>query len=188
MVIGTSLLNRTDNMEKKMEGVLQIAFAIVIAAAVIYFSADIAALGAYGYLGAFLIGVLTSATIILPAPSWVAVVALSGTLDPVLLGAVAGLGSGIGELTGYLAGDGLRDMLNSKVKETRKIKELVKKYDALAIFVLAFIPNPLFDIAGMAAGGLKIPWWRFLLSCVAGKMLRFILLAMLGAFTIGLLA
>jgi membrane protein YqaA with SNARE-associated domain len=56
-----------------------------------------------------------------------------------------------------------------------------------AIFVLAFIPNPLFDIAGIIAGGLKIPWWRYLTACVTGRILRYVLLAMLGAFTLNLL-
>ncbi len=183
----TSMLNRTDDMENKTKGVLEIAFAIGIALVVVYFSSDIASLGAYGYAGAFLIALLSSATIFFPAPGWAVVVALSGTLDPVLLGAVAGIGSAIGELTAYAAGDGIRDMVNDRVKETRKIEAMVEKYEVLAIFFLAFIPNPLFDVAGLVAGGLKIPWWRFLLSCAAGRVLRYVLLAMVGAFAVGLL-
>jgi membrane protein YqaA with SNARE-associated domain len=57
-----------------------------------------------------------------------------------------------------------------------------------AIFALAFIPNPLFDIAGVIAGGLKIAWWRFLVSCAAGRILRYVLLAAIGGFTLHLLA
>ncbi|PIZ25416.1 MAG: DedA family protein, partial [Chloroflexi bacterium CG_4_10_14_0_8_um_filter_57_5] len=35
----------------------------------------------------------------------------------------------------------------------------------LVIAALAFIPNPLFDLAGMASGALKIPLWKFLIAC-----------------------
>ncbi|NYZ73954.1 VTT domain-containing protein [Candidatus Micrarchaeota archaeon] len=174
-------------MEKRTGGVLEMIFAVAIAAAVIYFSADIAGLGAYGYAGAFVIALLSSATIFFPAPGWAVVVALSATLDPVMLGAVAGIGSAIGELTGYAAGDGLRGMMNDRLKEAKNIEDVVKSYDVLAIFFLAFIPNPLFDVAGIVAGGLKIPWWRFVLACAAGRVLRYVLLAMAGAFAVSLL-
>ena len=174
-------------MEKKTEGILQIIAAIGIAAAVIYFSSDIAALGSYGYLGAFLIALLSSATILFPAPGWAVVIAMSAALDPVILGLVVGIGSGIGEMTGYLAGEGVRDLMSSRIKESKRMEDLVRKYDVAAIFVLPFIPNPLFDVAGVIAGSLKIAWWRYLLSCAAGRILRYILLAFLGAFTLNLL-
>jgi len=174
-------------MDKRAEGALQILFAIAIVIAVLYFSKDIESLKVYGYAGAFLISLLSAATLFFPAPGWAAVVALSATLDPVILGVVAGIGSAIGELTGYAAGDGIRDIMNNRIQETKKIEDLVKKYDALAIFVFAFIPNPLFDVAGIIAGGMKIPWWRFLIACAAGRTLRYVLLALLGAFTLSLL-
>ena len=173
-------------MDKRTEGMLQIAFAALIGVAVIYFSSDIASLGAYGYAGAFAIALLSSATILFPAPGWAVVVALSGTLDPVLLGVVAGIGSAIGELTGYLAGEGVRDLLDGRIKEMRKIEDAVVRYGDAAIFFFAFIPNPLFDVAGIAAGSLKIPWWRYLIACAGGRVLRYVLLALLGAFTLSL--
>jgi membrane protein YqaA with SNARE-associated domain len=174
-------------MENKTGGILQIAFAVAIAAAVLYFSADIMALGTYSYVGAFFIALLSSATLFFPAPGWAVVVAMSATLDPFLLGTVTGIGSAIGELTGYVAGDGIRGVMNDRIKETKKIEALVERYDIIAIFVLAFIPNPLFDVAGLVAGGLKIAWWRFVVACAAGRVLRYILLAMVGAFVVGLL-
>ena len=174
-------------MDKKTEGMLQIGFAILVVAAVLYFSKDIEKLRDYGYLGAFVISVLSSATLFFPAPGWVAVIAMSSVLNPLYLGIIAGVGSAIGELTGYIAGDGARDILNKNIRETKKIENWVKKYDMLAIFFFAFIPNPLFDVAGIISGGLKIPWWRYLIACAAGRVLRYVLLAMLGKFTLGLI-
>ncbi|VVC04099.1 SNARE associated Golgi protein [Candidatus Bilamarchaeum dharawalense] len=171
-------------MDRKIEGAAQIAFAIIVVAAVLYFSNDIEKLQTYGYLGAFLISMLSSATLFFPAPGWAAVIAMSSILDPVYLGIAAGLGSAIGELTGYVAGDGARDILNKNIRESKKIEEFVKKYDLAAIFFFAFIPNPLFDIAGIVAGGLKIPWWRYLIACAAGRVLRYTLLAAVGNFAL----
>jgi len=175
-------------MDRKSEGALLIISAFAIAAAVLYFSRDIEGLAAFGYGGAFLIALLSSATILFPAPGWAAVIAMSAYLNPVLLGVAAGTGAAIGELTGYVAGEGARDILNSRVKETKNIEELVRKYGMLAIFALAFLPNPVFDIAGVVAGSMRMPWWRFLIACAAGRVLRYVLLAMLGAFTFGLIS
>lgn len=174
-------------MDRKTEGFLHILFALAIAAAVLYFSDQIEALGAYGYAGAFLIALLGSATILFPAPVWVVVVSMSTRLDPVLLGAVVGVGSAIGELTGYLAGEGVRELLNSRFKEAKDVERLVRRYGMAAVFVLAFLPNPVFDVAGLAAGGLKMRWWRYLVACAAGRVIRYVLLAMLGAFTLGMI-
>lgn len=171
---------------KKTEGGLQIALSLAIVAAVLYFSSEISTLGGYGYAGAFIIAMLSSATIFFPAPGWAVIAAMSAFLDPLLLGIAAGLGSAIGELSGFAAGDGVRDMLNDRVKETKTVHEIVRKYDAAAIFFLSFIPNPLFDAAGIVAGSLKIPWWRFLAACAAGRVLRYAILAVIGQFTLAL--
>jgi uncharacterized membrane protein YdjX (TVP38/TMEM64 family) len=53
-----------------------------------------------------------------------------------------------------------------------------------AIFLLAFIPNPIFDMAGMASGALKIPLWKFLLVCAAGKILKMLMFAYAGFYSI----
>ena len=60
-------------------------------------------------------------------------------------------------------------MLESKVKESKQIHAWIGRYGLAGILVLAFIPNPLFDIAGIASGALEIPWWQFLLACAAGR-------------------
>ncbi len=166
-------------MDKRLQGIAEIVAAIAIVLAVFYFSKEIEGLGAYGYLGAFLIALLSSATILIPAPGWAVVIALSRVLNPVAVGIVAGIGSAIGELTSYIAGDGIRDMIEGRLKETKDVENLVRSYDMLAIALLAFIPNPLFDIAGIVAGSLKIPWWRFVIACAAGRVARFVLLAVL---------
>lgn len=174
-------------MDKRLLGIAELVAAAAIVLSVFYFSKEIEGLGAYGYVGAFLIALLSSATILIPAPGWAVVIALSRVLNPVAVGIVAGIGSAIGELTAYIAGDGLRDMIDGRLKETKDIENLVRSYDMLAIALLEFIPNPLFDIAGIVAGSLKIPWWRFVIACAAGRVARFVLLAILSNAVGGML-
>ena len=57
-----------------------------------------------GYLGAFLISLVANATIILPMPGLLLLVALGAAFNPVLVGLVGAVGGAIGELSGYIAG------------------------------------------------------------------------------------
>ena len=145
------------------------------------FSDRITLLSEYGYVGVFVISLLSSATIFIPAPGWAAVIALSGILNPYLLGIIAGIGSGIGELTGYMIGNGARHLTKRKLANQ---KNLIKRYGIWVIFAFAFIPNPLFDAAGLVAGALRIPVWIFLIATIVGRTIRFILLAYFVALTL----
>ena len=54
----------------------------------------------------------------------------------------------------------------------------------VTIFVLALIPNPVFDLGGMAAGTLRFPLWKFLASSIAGKVIKNIGFALAGYYGI----
>lgn len=53
----------------------------------------------------------------------------------------------------------------------------MRKYGAVTVLVLAFVPNPLFDITGLTAGILKMPLVKFLGWCMLGKILKMMLFA-----------
>lgn len=126
---------------------------------------------AYGYPGIFLINLLGNATLILPAPS-LAIVSVAGAVfNPYLVGLFAGAGSALGELTGYLAGYSGRAVIKDRAKYER-ITAWMQRHALWVIFVLSVIPNPLFDLAGIAAGALKIPVHHFLLVCFLGKTVK----------------
>jgi len=179
---GIATKAKTIMEKKKGLPILEILFAVVVVILVLLFNNDIAALGSWGYLGVFLISALSSATILIPVPSWGAVIALSGVLNPVLLGLCAGIGSAIGELTSYIFGSGVAELAMGNKKQYEKYKEWIKKNDFVAIFVLAFIPNPLFDLAGLAAGAAGVSPLRFVIFCAAGRVLRFILFGFAGYY------
>ncbi|MBU0586173.1 VTT domain-containing protein [Candidatus Micrarchaeota archaeon] len=174
-------------MLKRFKGLIQISLATILCITAFFLSPWIADnFAPMGYLGVFFFSVVASATIFLPVPSWILVFSLAGTLNPLLLGICAGVGSGIGELSGYLAGRGGNYIIGAdKSTIFNKHKEWIKKADIPVLFLVAFVPNPVFDIAGVAAGVLNISIWRFIFAVVLGKTLRFILLAYLGLQILG---
>jgi membrane protein YqaA with SNARE-associated domain len=141
----------------------------------------VARLGAYGYLGVFLLTLLASASIVLPS-SALGVAALAGkTLNPWLVGLLGGVAAGLGEITGYTAGLG-GSALVARSRFYPHVDRWVRRWGALTIFALAFIPGPIIDLGGIAAGTMRMPLRRFLAACLAGKVLRFILVAWAGHF------
>lgn len=164
--------------------VLAVLFSIGITVAIIAARDSLGKYAVYGYPGIFAISVIGNATLILPAPSWAIVFAAGSAMNPYWVGIFAGIGAAIGEMTGYLAGFGGRAVIENR-RYYERMEILVEKYGAWLIFALGAIPNPIFDVGGILAGSLKMPWWKFLSAAAAGKSLRFILLAMFGASLFG---
>ncbi len=134
----------------------------------------------YGYPGIFLTHLLGSATVILPAPSITLTFALGSALNPVWVGLASAAGAALGELTGFLTGYG-----GSAVVERydlyERFRRYVERYGLIPVFILAAIPNPFFDLAGIAAGALRYPIWQFLGVVFLGNAVKMILVAYAGA-------
>jgi len=139
----------------------------------------------YGYVGIFLISIAANATIIIPLPGVAITTAMGAIFNPIGVAIAAGLGASLGELSGYLAGFSGQGIIE-KAAHYQQLTNWMKAHprlNMLVILVLAFIPNPLFDLAGFAAGTLKIPLWQFLLPCAVGKILKMLLFAYAGALS-----
>ncbi len=129
-----------------------------------------------GLLALFLINVVSSATLILPLPG-LALTPLAATVaDPLLVGLIAGTGQTIGELTGYLTGYSGRKALGIDAR-TQRLTNLMRRWGAPILFVLALIPNPFFDVAGIIAGATRMPLRLYLLAAGSGKILKNMALA-----------
>jgi len=137
-------------------------------------------LEAFGYPGIFLVSVLSNATLILPVPGVLFTSAMGAVFNPFWVAIAAGSGAALGEITGYLAGFSGQAVVENKVWYDR-LTHWLKKYGDITIFVLAVIPNPVFDIAGITAGMLKMPLWRYLLWSWLGKIVKMLGFAYGGA-------
>lgn len=140
-------------------------------------------LALYGYPGIFLIALLTNATVLLPAPGIAVVFAMGAIFNPLYVGLAAGAGGAFGELSGYLAGFSGQAIIE-KAKLYQHITSWMKKNGFLTILILATIPNPAFDVAGVAAGIMKMPLQRFLLAVWIGVSLKMLVMAYAGFHSI----
>ncbi len=158
------------------------AILIVIALTVFIYSVREKAveLQQYGYLGIFIIAFMTNATVFLPAPGIAIVFAMGAIFNPIYIALSAGAGGALGELSGYLAGFSGQAIVE-KTNVYDKFHTWIEKHGFFAILVLAVIPNPFFDIAGVAAGMLKMPLYRFLLAVWIGVTIKMFLFAWVGS-------
>lgn len=169
----------------KLFRILVIGLVLFVSVAIYSFRDQFAELAALGYVGIFMVSLLGNATIILPAPSLALVFAMGAALPPVLVGLAAGIGEALGELTGYAAGMAGRAV----IEDSRTYHRLVvwmQRRGGITVFVLSLVPNPFFDLAGIAAGTLRYPIWRFLLACWMGKTIKTTVVAWAGSQSLAL--
>jgi uncharacterized membrane protein YdjX (TVP38/TMEM64 family) len=141
-------------------------------------------IAAYGYPGIFLVSLLANATIILPAPGSAVTFAMGAVFHPLGVTLASATGAALGELTGYMAGFSGQAVIEDTAAYERLL-QWTRRFGGLAIFLLAAIPNPIFDLAGFAAGALRMPVWLFLLCAWTGKLINTGLFAFGGAASIG---
>lgn len=159
-----------------------VAIAVIITLVILLFSDRIEELQTLGYAGAFLIMLVGNATVIFPVPGLVFVIAMGSQLNPWLVGLCAGPGAALGELTGYLAGyGGVTPLEDTAIY--RRFDRWMDRFGPLVIVILAAVPNPVFDVAGLLAGASHMPWWQFLLAAWLGKTIQAIFLAWAGALS-----
>lgn len=142
---------------------------------------------AFGYPGIFIIALLANATILLPAPGVAVIYAMGAIFNPFGVGLAAGTGGAIGELSGYLAGFSGQAVIE-RTDIYDRIKPWVNKYGGWAILVLSAIPNPFFDVAGIAAGMAKMPLRTFLFFIWIGQLIKMTLFALAGKYSIQLIS
>lgn len=154
-------------------------------------------LEALGYPGIFAANFLGTATVFVPVPGLTAagqalIVAGAQRLNPVGVVVAGAAGMTLAESTAYLAG-----VVGRGVAEERQapvggrlgewlrrgaawVDRMMDRYGFATLLVLAAVPNPLFEFAGITAGAVRMNFWRFLLAVAIGKTTRVILLVIVG--------
>jgi len=135
---------------------------------------------AYGAFGLFSIALLDSLFLPLPSgtdavmlllavarPQWMVFYALSATL-----------GSVIGCVMLYYISQraGSRALSRFSTEKQQRVKELIDRYDVLAVLVACLLPPPFpFKLVVISAGVFRFNVWRFALAITAGRLFRFML-------------
>jgi membrane protein DedA with SNARE-associated domain len=108
---------------------------------------------------------------------------MGSVFHPLGVALAAGTGGALGELSGYLAGFSGQAVAEKTALYVR-VQPLVQKWGAWAVLIMAAIPNPFFDLVGIAAGTLKMPLWKFLVNCWIGQLIKMSIFAFAGAFSL----
>ncbi len=171
-------------LRERIVPILMLLLVVLIVAGIFYvynrYPEQVETLEDYGYLGAFVLSIIFNATVILPLGGFAFIIAL-GAVTPIfpLVGLAGGIGAGIGEMTGYLAGYSGRGIIHKQHLYAR-LEKWVKKWGMLAIFALSVVPF-FFDVAGLAAGAMRFPAWKFFIACALGRTVTYTFFAWTGS-------
>jgi uncharacterized membrane protein YdjX (TVP38/TMEM64 family) len=180
-------LKKLNRWQINLLRLLALLVVIAISAGVYLIRDRVEEFAALGYPGIFLIALLANATIFLPAPGIAVVFAMGGIFHPLGVALAASLGGAVGELSGYLAGFSGQAVVE-RADVYQRIQPWIQKYGGWAILLLAAIPNPFFDLAGIAAGIGRMSMKRFLFFCWLGQLIKMALFAYAGLFSINWLS
>ena len=164
-------------------GILAAVLAIAAAAFLLHSRLSFTQLG---YGGVALASLVASAGFFLPVPALGAVCYASGPpfhLNALFTGLIAGTSEALGELTGYFLGYTGRAAL-SRTRLYRRWEPWIQRRGWLPLFLVSLVPNPVFDVVGIAAGALRFPLWGFLAVVWVGKTLKFVTFAYACAYGI----
>ena len=140
--------------------------------------------GTYGYFGFFLIGLIGASSIFFPIPYTVIIFALGDTFEPLWIAVAAGLGSAVGEFSGYLVGLGGRKAISGRYK--KKMEFLVKvfnRFGPVAIFLFALTPLP-DDLLFIPLGVMRYSIVRAFVPALIGKFCMNLIVAYSGRLSI----
>lgn len=160
---------------------------LFINVAVFMLPIDYRVFGAWAYPGVFLITFLANAAIALPIPYVPVVLQVARSVDIVpLVVATAALASVLGESVAYAVGRIEKDLFSDHALYRRLQRVVGKPLRAgLVLFILSVPLNPLFDVAGLAAGALGISYRLFFWSVFIGRVVRWTVIIWWVAFFLG---
>ena len=174
-----------ERRENRLVAALQLGGALLVSIAVIVllirYASFVEGFGDWGYFGIFLLQLINSATVVLfPVPGHAVIFAVSGTLNPLLIGVFGAAGAALGEITSYMAGRGGSTIVDES-RWYKRLESMGERWRGWVIFAFAATPLP-FDFAGVWAGAIRYPLGRFLLIVAAGKLILVTAIAIAGYY------
>lgn len=126
-----------------------------------------------GYPGAFLLGLIGAASVVIPIPTTVgllAMAAIPGAFNPVILALAFGFGAAIGQLTSYAVGYVGRGAVSKKHdRRLNAMLRIFERYGLIAVFIFALTPLP-DSLLFIPMGLVHYSLWRVFVAALAGKI------------------
>jgi membrane protein YqaA with SNARE-associated domain len=120
----------------------------------------------FGYLGVFIFNLFGPGTLLFPS--------LVKHMNMFGLVLVTSLGMVLNDSISWVVGRS-GDAIIPRSQKVEKIEGIIHKYGPVGLFFWSLIPIP-YDIIGLIAGYLEMPYKRFIIPTFLGKLVRFILL------------
>lgn len=167
-----SFIRTTERIHPAYGVAIVLAISVVIFALMTIFRSAIVGFGRWGYLAAFAINATSTATVVLPAPGFAALLILARDYNFFWLGVSAGVGGTLGELVAYWLG-----MHGGRAIEGKRLHAFLNRnmhrYGGGILIAFSLIPF-MIDLAGIFAGATRYPVLKFLLYVGIGKTILMI--------------
>ena len=174
-VKATEVATKRGGLSLRAQVLLAIGLSVAAAGVAVALRGWIAQLGSWGYLGAFLINGISSATIFFPAPGAAIIMVMAQDYDPFLLGAAAGIGGALGSITSYIVG-----RLGARAVQRGRLYRLaywaMRRFGGLILFIFTLIPFLPMDAAGLLAGATRYSVRRFYIYVGIASVIKMVAL------------
>lgn len=136
-------------------------------------------LGQLGLIGIFFASMLSHLTVVARDMFIPLFLPLASQYHPFVLGAFAGTGGAIGEITTYTIGWGVAETVDTQSKAEDKIANWINKYGLWAVLLVALTPLPDTPIV-ILAGSRRLPIKKLIVVEVVGKTILYSFGALVG--------
>lgn len=157
------------------------ATAVLSAAFLWLLLVDGRSLGQLGLVGVFSASLLSHLTVVARDMFVPMYLHLTSVYHPIVLGASAGVGAALGEVTTYLLGWGIAETIERQSKVDDRLAGWIRRYGIWAVLLVAATPLPDTPLV-LLAGSIRLPLGRLLLVECVGKTTLYSLGAVVGGF------
>jgi membrane protein DedA with SNARE-associated domain len=174
---------RRPTKQEALVGGTSLAITVALCVLIIEHREYIGQIARWGYVGCFLINIVSSGTLVMPGFGIVFTFTLGGVLNPAIVGAVAGIGEAIGATGAYFTGYGGGGIFGDRNGRLYlRFRNIIERHGSKAVFLLAAIITPIYYPFAVFLGMLHFGWVRFFLATWAGRTVKNMILAYLGYF------
>jgi membrane protein YqaA with SNARE-associated domain len=176
-----------------------LATTVISVIMIIRYWKEIAELQNYGYLGAFVIAFVAGSSIPTPISYLLLTFTFGGIpgLHPALVGLASGVGAGMGGTLVYLLGRSGRSFFpglrrysvdeQASNKMSARFVDWAQRRGSMVVFLMSAMLNPVFAPMAIAMGALRFRLIKFFIMCVAGNLVKAMLISYAGYLGVGTL-